>query len=73
VPNRAIDFGSLSIAAGSDAFSLRDRPHHRSAGQLPKTRDYVNRRTVIDYATYVRYRKKLMHHASSGEAIPCWW
>lgn len=49
-----ISYGS---GAGSDAFDLlvtdrvlevRDR--------APKTRDYISRRTVIDYATYCRYR-----------------
>ena len=53
-----VSFGS---GAGSDAFSLRvtDNITDRQS-RAPKTRDYVNRRTVIDYATYVRYRKKLM-------------
>ncbi len=49
-----ISYGS---GAGSDAFDLlvteridaiRDR--------APKTRDYIARRTAIDYATYIRYR-----------------
>lgn len=52
-----VSFGS---GAGSDALDLtvteallerRDR--------APKTRDYIARRTEIDYATYVRYRGKL--------------
>ncbi|RPI33362.1 MAG: hydroxymethylglutaryl-CoA synthase [Chloroflexota bacterium] len=52
-----VSFGS---GAGSDAFAIevtgailerRDR--------APKTRDYIARRTEIDYATYVRYRGKL--------------
>ena len=52
-----VSFGS---GAGSDAFSLRvtDRITERQ-GRAPKTREYIARRTVIDYATYVRYRKKL--------------
>jgi hydroxymethylglutaryl-CoA synthase len=52
-----VSFGS---GAGSDAFSLRvtDRITDRQ-GRAPKTRDYIARRTQIDYATYVRYRKKL--------------
>lgn len=52
-----VSFGS---GAGSDAFDLlvteallerRDRAH--------RTADYINRRTEIDYATYVRFRGKL--------------
>jgi hydroxymethylglutaryl-CoA synthase len=52
-----VSFGS---GAGSDAFSLciTDRITDRQ-NRAPKTRDYINRRTQIDYATYVRYRKKL--------------
>jgi hydroxymethylglutaryl-CoA synthase len=52
-----VSFGS---GAGSDAFSLRvtDRITDRQ-NRAPKTRDYVNRRTPIDYATYTRFRKKL--------------
>lgn len=53
-----VSFGS---GAGSDAFALtvtdaiverRDR--------APHTQDYIARRTVIDYATYARYRGKLV-------------
>jgi hydroxymethylglutaryl-CoA synthase len=53
-----VSFGS---GAGSDAFSLRvtDRITERQA-LAPKTREYIARRTLIDYATYVRFRKKLM-------------
>ncbi len=52
-----VSFGS---GAGSDAFDIvvteallerRDR--------APKTQDYIQRRTEIDYGTYVRYRGKL--------------
>lgn len=52
-----ISFGS---GAGSDAFSWRvtDRITERQS-LAPKTREYVLRRSVIDYATYTRYRKKL--------------
>lgn len=53
----AISFGS---GAGSDAFALRvTELISERQGLAPKTADYVARRTVIDYATYVRYRKKL--------------
>ncbi len=53
----AVSFGS---GAGSDAFSLRatDQLPQRRPG-APATRDYIARRQAIDYATYVRFRKKL--------------
>lgn len=53
----AVSFGS---GAGSDAFALRvtDLITERQ-GRAPKTQDYIARREIIDYATYVRYRKKL--------------
>ncbi len=49
-----ISYGS---GAGSDAFDLvvTDRIE-QVRDRAPKTRDYISRRTVIDYATYVRYR-----------------
>ena len=53
-----VSFGS---GAGSDAFMLRVTgriAEHRDAA--PKTADYIARRTEIDYATYVRYRGKLL-------------
>jgi hydroxymethylglutaryl-CoA synthase len=51
---------SYGSGAGSDAFDLVvteriEAVRHRA----PATRDYVNRRTVIDYATYCRFRDKL--------------
>jgi hydroxymethylglutaryl-CoA synthase len=53
-----VSFGS---GAGSDAFGLTvtERLAERQAS-APKTRDYVARRTPIDYATYARYRGKLL-------------
>ena len=53
-----VSFGS---GAGSDAFMLRVTERiadHRDAA--PKTADYIARRTEIDYATYARYRGKLL-------------
>ncbi len=52
-----ISYGS---GAGSDAFDILvtetiDDVRHRA----PTTRDYIARRTVVDYATYCRYRGKL--------------
>lgn len=52
-----VSFGS---GAGSDAFDIlvtEALPERRD--RAPKTRDYIARRTEIDYATYVRYRGKL--------------
>ena len=51
---------SYGSGAGSDAFDLRvtKRIAQKPAG-LPGTRDYISRRTEIDYATYVRFRDKL--------------
>jgi len=54
----AVSFGS---GAGSDAFSLRVTDQiaaRRDEAHL--TRQYVARRIPIDYATYARYRKKLV-------------
>jgi hydroxymethylglutaryl-CoA synthase len=52
-----VSFGS---GAGSDAFSIRvtDRIRERRE-RAPQTRDYIARRKEIDYATYVRFRRKL--------------
>jgi len=54
----AVSFGS---GAGSDAFSLRvtDQITARR-DSAPSTRQYMARRIPIDYATYTRYRKKLV-------------
>ncbi len=52
----AVSFGS---GAGSDAFSLRVTDKISRRLGAPATRDYIARRQVIDYATYVRLRKKL--------------
>jgi hydroxymethylglutaryl-CoA synthase len=52
-----ISYGS---GAGSDAFDLVVTDKIHTVRTLaPRTRDYINRRTVIDYATYCRYRGKL--------------
>lgn len=56
-PGDRILMVSYGSGAGSDSFDLivtdrinvvRDR--------APKTRDYIDRKTIIDYATYTRYR-----------------
>lgn len=53
-----VSFGS---GAGSDAFSLRVTAALLARRDLaPSTRAYIERRVEIDYATYARFRKKLM-------------
>ena len=53
-----VSFGS---GAGSDAFAIRvtDKLLKRRDRAL-HTRDYISRRTEIDYATYARQRGKLI-------------
>jgi hydroxymethylglutaryl-CoA synthase len=60
-PGERILMVSYGSGAGSDALSLRatDAITERQ-GRAPKTRDYIARRTEIDYATYARYRGKLL-------------
>lgn len=51
---------SYGSGAGSDSFDLVVTERIEEARKrAPSTRDYINRRTVIDYATYSRYRGKL--------------
>ena len=59
-PGDRIFMVSFGSGAGSDAFSIRvtDRITEIQ-GRAPQTQDYIARRKVIDYATYVRYRHKL--------------
>ncbi|MGD8814067.1 MAG: hydroxymethylglutaryl-CoA synthase [Anaerolineales bacterium] len=59
-PGELVLLISYGSGAGSDAFVLHltDRlPAFRD--RAPKTQDYIDRRTEIDYATYARYRGKL--------------
>jgi hydroxymethylglutaryl-CoA synthase len=60
-PGARILLVSYGSGAGSDAFSIRttDLLVERQ-GLAPSTRDYIARRTEIDYATYSRYRGKLL-------------
>ncbi len=59
-PGDRIFMVSFGSGAGSDAFSMRvtDRINE-IRNRAPKTQDYISRRKVIDYATYVRFRHKL--------------
>lgn len=59
-PGDRILMVSYGSGAGSDAFDLVVTERVRQVRTLaPSTRDYINRRTVIDYATYCRFRDKL--------------
>lgn len=59
-PGDRILMVSYGSGAGSDSFDLRvtDRVSEKPSG-IPTTREYINRRTEIDYAIYTRYRGKL--------------
>ncbi len=59
-PGDRILMVSYGSGAGSDAFSLVATEALLERRQrAPRTQDYINRRTEIDYATYTRYRGKL--------------
>jgi len=59
-PGDRILMVSYGSGAGSDAFDLLVTERiHAVKERAPSTRDYTNRRTEIDYATYCRYRGKL--------------
>lgn len=62
-PGDKIFLASYGSGAGSDAFSLivTDAVLERQK-RAPSTQAYIARRKEIDYATYVRYRKKLHTH-----------
>lgn len=56
-PGDRILMVSYGSGAGSDAFDLVVTERVLEArDRAPKTADYIARRTVIDYATYVRFR-----------------
>lgn len=59
-PGERILVTSYGSGAGSDSFILTTQEAlvERREAAL-KTMDYINRRTVIDYATYTRYRGKI--------------
>jgi hydroxymethylglutaryl-CoA synthase len=59
-PGDRVFMVSYGSGAGSDAFDLVVTDKIESKRDLaPRTRTYISRRTVIDYATYCRYRDKL--------------
>jgi hydroxymethylglutaryl-CoA synthase len=60
-PGERILMVSYGSGAGSDAMALRVTDKITARRDLaPKTADYIARRTEIDYATYSRYRGKLL-------------
>lgn len=60
-PGDKILLVSYGSGAGSDAFILTTTENLDSRRELaPNTESYINRRTEIDYATYARYRGKLV-------------
>jgi hydroxymethylglutaryl-CoA synthase len=60
-PGERILVVSFGSGAGSDAFSLVTTEKLSGRSSLaPTTQAYVSRRTEIDYATYTRYRGKLV-------------
>jgi len=59
-PGDRILLVSYGSGAGSDAFSLIvTELIEERRGRAPHLQDYIARRKEIDYATYVRYRRKL--------------
>ncbi len=62
-PGERILVVSYGSGAGSDAFDLLVTDRIVEARRrAPATRDYITRRTQIDYAQYVRMRRKLADH-----------
>lgn len=62
-PGQRILVVSYGSGAGSDAFDLVVTKRLAAARtRAPKTRDYIQRRVEIDYAQYVRFRRKLASH-----------
>jgi hydroxymethylglutaryl-CoA synthase len=59
-PGERILVTSYGSGAGSDAFELTvtDRIDE-VRGRAPTTKDYIEKKKYIDYATYVKFRKKL--------------
>jgi hydroxymethylglutaryl-CoA synthase len=60
-PGQRVLLASYGSGAGSDALSFQVTEAILERRQrAPMTRDYIARRIEIDYATYVRYTKKLV-------------
>ncbi len=62
-PGERILMVSYGSGAGADAFDLQVTDKITDTQKrAPSTRDYIKRRVSIDYAQYVRLRKKLASH-----------
>lgn len=62
-PGQRILMVSYGSGAGADAFDLLVTEKIVAArNRAPSTRDYIKRRVQIDYAQYVRIRRKLASH-----------
>ena len=60
-PGDRILLVSYGSGAGSDAFSLEVQEAIEGRQEkAPKTEEYIARRVEIDYATYARYRGKIV-------------
>ena len=60
-PGDRIILTSYGSGAGADSFVLTVQPGIEKKRRLaPLTRDIINRKKYIDYATYVKYRQKLV-------------
>ncbi len=60
-PGEHILLVSFGSGAGSDAFSFAVTEHIVARqSRAPRTRQYIERRTHIDYALYARYREKFV-------------
>jgi hydroxymethylglutaryl-CoA synthase len=59
-PGAKILMTSFGSGAGSDSFSMTvtDRIE-ASRGKVPTTREYIANKRYIDYATYIKYRRKI--------------
>ncbi len=61
MPGDRILMVSFGSGAGSDAMAIRVKDSIETRrDNAPKTQDYINRRSEIDYATYARMRGKLV-------------
>ena len=59
-PGAKILMTSFGSGAGSDSFSIRVTDRIEAArDRAPRTKDYIAKKKYIDYATYIKYRRKI--------------